>query len=83
MNKKGQVTQERLYSVEIKRGQAAVIMKELVGQKKNVEKQSKLRNAINSSKSHPWLFRRGGKMKRQSQGKPDDPGNKLAILAVG
>jgi hypothetical protein len=51
MSHKSQVTQERLYSEERKRGRILEIMKEMTGQKKSMEKLRQQRKSANSSKS--------------------------------
>jgi hypothetical protein len=53
------------------------------GQQKSMEKQRQQRKATNSSKFQTQLPKRGeGKLKTRSQGKPDGPGDRLAILAT-
>jgi hypothetical protein len=54
---KSQVTKERLYSEDRKRGRVPGIMKEVAGQLKSMEKQRKQKKAENSFKPHPQLPR--------------------------
>jgi hypothetical protein len=60
MNGKSQITQERLYSEEKKRGRKDGIMKEVAGWQKTTEKQRQQRKAANNSKSIPGTPGRGG-----------------------
>jgi hypothetical protein len=69
MNEKSQVTQERLYFEERKRGRALGITKELTGQQKSIEKPKQQR-----------ILRK--QLKTPSQGKIDSTGDRLAILAA-
>jgi hypothetical protein len=74
---KSQVTQERIYSEERKRGRALGITKEVSIQ----QKQGELRN---SSRPYTWIPGKWqGKLKIQQKGNPDVPGDRMAILAAG
>jgi hypothetical protein len=84
VNEKSQATQEGRYSEEGKRGRASGIMKEVAVLQKSTEKQKgrKEKQQTGSSLipgSLEWLW---GKLKIQSRGRPDSPGNRLAILAA-
>jgi hypothetical protein len=54
VNEKSQVTKERVYSEERKRGRTLGITKEMLGQQKSTEKQRQQRKATNISKPHSW-----------------------------
>jgi hypothetical protein len=77
------VTKERLYFKERKRGRVPAIMKEGTGQLKSIKKQRRQKKGQNSLKFHPWIPQGKQKPKMKSQGKPDLPGARLTMLAVG
>jgi hypothetical protein len=52
MNENSQLTQKRLYSEARKRRRASVVMKEVAGSQKSMEKLKQQNKPENSSKSH-------------------------------
>jgi hypothetical protein len=79
MNEKNRLTKDRLYHAERKRRRASGIT-EVRGQQKSTEKLRHQRKAAKSSSPYPWLpSMEERKMKIQSQGKPDGPGNRLSL----
>jgi hypothetical protein len=84
VNEKSQVTQEKLCSEERKRGIISGIMKEVAGQQKSIEKKKygEVKKSNKQFQAVPGLLEGKGKLKMHSQGKPDDSGNRWAILAA-
>jgi hypothetical protein len=72
VNKKSQVTQDRLYSEERKREREHQETKEMVARHRETEE---WRKATNSLKHHPRLP--GRKVKMPPQGKTEGQGNRL------
>jgi hypothetical protein len=68
VNEKSQVTKDRLYSEERKRGRALKTMKKVIVQQKTMKKKKGESNSIRQSETPSWLWGwRQGKSNLQSQ----------------